>query len=99
MYVLNAHGYIHSLDWTTGYWTTGLDYWTGLLDWITGLDYWTGLLDWITGLDYWTGLLYWTQFFFVFLPFIARVSHRSVLEITPFITRHKTCTLFTKKLH
>ena len=25
--------------------TTGLDYWTGLLDWTTGLDYWTGLPD------------------------------------------------------
>ena len=58
-------------------------HWTGLLDWITGLDYWTGLLDWITGLDYWNGL----KLFFVFLPFIVRLNHRSILEITPFTTR------------
>ena len=43
-------------------WTTGVDYWSGLLDysWTTELDYWTGLMDWTTGLDYWTGLLDWT---------------------------------------
>ena len=41
---------------------------------------WTGLLDWTTELK---------LFFFVFLPFIARLYHRSILEITPFTTRHK----------
>ena len=62
------NGCIHSLDWTTGLdywaglldWTTGLDYWAGLLGWTTGLDYWAGLLGWTTGLDYWAGLLDWT---------------------------------------
>ena len=26
------------------------------MDWTTGLEYWTGLLGWNTGLDYWTDI-------------------------------------------
>jgi len=42
----NSNGCIQSLNRTSGldnYWTSGLDYTTGLVDWIT-----TGLVDWTT---------------------------------------------------